>query len=179
MTHAASTGARRPPPRGPAPIRPFLGTLARPFRTALSPAEARDRLIAAIDSADVDGAVEDDRAWLRARTKSAPFPPALWLTFAEAPFGTRITARFENSAFEEADLWVYAGAAFLGLVMIRLWTANVLPPVLRERLTIAFPALLVLLAAVVVVHFILRQKLRRGRHQVIDLALTALSVAPE
>jgi len=29
------------------------------------------------------------------------------LTFAEAPFGTRITARFENSAFEEADVAIW------------------------------------------------------------------------
>jgi hypothetical protein len=182
MTNAASPGLSRPPPRRPAPTlrRPFVGTLARAFRSTLPAETALARLREALASADVDGEVTGDRAWLRARSRPLPAPPALWLTVSETPSGTRVNARFEPSFFQDADLWIYAVAAFLGLVMIRLWTSGVLPSVLRQRLTFAFPALLVLLASVVVVHFFfVRLKLRRDRRQVLDLAMDALGVAAE
>jgi hypothetical protein len=163
----------------PTPPRPYLGTLPRAFRSPMSAPEATRRLRQGLEASDVDGAVEDGRAWLRARARNPPAPPALWLTIAEATPGARITLRFDPSPYEEADLWVYAVAGFLGLGMIGLWTSGALPPVLRQRLTIAFPALLALLAAVVVVHWFIRQKLRRDRRRVLDVAMSALDLAAE
>jgi hypothetical protein len=157
-----------------------VGTLARTFRSALPAAQALERLNAALATAEVDGAVEGDTAWVRARSRPVPAPPALWVTVLETPSGTRVSARFESSFFQDADLWIYAVASFLGLVMIRLWTGDTLPTVLRQRLTIAFPALLILLASVVVGHFFfVRLKLRRDRRRALDVALDALGVRAE
>jgi hypothetical protein len=183
MINAASpSGLSRPPPRRPAPTfrRPFVGTLARTFRTPLPMETALERLRQAMASADVDGEIDGARAWLRARSRRFPAPQPLWLTVADTPSGTRVSARFDASAFQDADFLFYAATGFLGLVMIRLWTSGSLAATLRERLTIAFPALLVLLAAVVVLHFIfIRQKLQRDRRKVLDLAMDALGVAAE
>jgi hypothetical protein len=168
---------RRPPPAWSR--RPYVGTLAKTFHSTLSMAETRERLEALTDGPDTVGEADGDRAWLQPRSGLRPPATTLRIRIVEDGAGARIECRFDNSRLDQIDLWVYAAAAAIGLVVSGSWLSGHMPEAARHKISAVAPAFLAALAAVALVNYGFRRWRQAVRDRLFDRTIVALGVPIE
>ena len=156
--------------------RPYVGTLPKVFRTALTPGEVLTRLKGLAEGPDTVGAVEGSFAWLR-RRGGPPLPATtLRLTVAEESGGARVVCRFDPSPLDTLDLWIYSGAATIGFVVAGSWLSGHMPQLTRAKISEAIPVCLAALAVVTVTHSAFRRWRQAVRDRLFDQTMIAVGV---
>ena len=159
--------------------RPYVGALPRVMRARLPAASALEGLRALLDGPEVTGDIDGSQAWLR--TRAAPRPPAstLRLTIRDDAAGARIDCRFDESRWDEMDIWIYGIATAFGVVVATSWLSGHLPAAARAHISAAAPVFMAALAVVAVAHFAFRRWRKAVRDRLFDQAMIALGVPIE